>query len=338
MVGVNPDFDKILEKLAAWPWKLVGIVVAIAFAVSFCVSIAVSIFLAPSPVSKSQAATPVPVMAGVDPSVQQGGKAALTNSDIDAILKRNIFNSDGKLGDTEEPEEGEGSESGKPAQLVKTELPIKVIGIIYGGSPYIGLVTIENTQKKRINSFVVGDSIQSDAKLIEIRRDRIIMDRNGRREFALLEEFKIERSKRKKKSKPGSAGPTIAAIATGPPPENFKEEGFERDGGSIRMTSEYKNRIIGEDMTKTLQDAKAEPNIDKETGQLRGFRLTRIREGSIYQKAGLQNDDVVEEINGVALTNTAGAINLLQSLKGESSIEVRINRSGTPMTFTLSVN
>ena len=72
-------------------------------------------------------------------------------------------------------------------------------------------------------------------------------------------------------------------------------------------------------------------------GELKGFTLTRIRKDSIYEKSGFQNDDVVTEINGVPLTDTAQAVRLLQSLRNESEIEIRMMRSGTPLNFTLKV-
>ena len=72
-------------------------------------------------------------------------------------------------------------------------------------------------------------------------------------------------------------------------------------------------------------------------GELRGFQLTRIRSESIYEKSGLQNDDIIEEINGVSLNDTSQAIRLLQSLRNESSIELRINRGGSTMRFELSI-
>ncbi len=101
------------------------------------------------------------------------------------------------------------------------------------------------------------------------------------------------------------------------------------------MTDAFKQRLLGPDFTKVLQDAKATPNMVN--GQIKGFRLTRIREDSIYQKAGLQNDDVVMEINGVPLNNAASAIRLLQGLRNENEIEVIVDRGGSQIPMSLSI-
>ena len=90
-------------------------------------------------------------------------------------------------------------------------------------------------------------------------------------------------------------------------------------------------------MTKVLQDAKARPNMVN--GVLKGFELTRIREDSIYEKAGFQNGDIVEEINGIPLKDAASSIRLLQQLKAKNvnDIEVRLNRGGSIMDMVISI-
>src|SRR5690606_24595164 len=128
---------------------------------------------------------------------------------------------------------------------------------------------------------------------------------------------------------------SVAPIATEPPPPTYKEEGFERKDREITMTQAYKQRLLTEQFTNVLQDAKATPKIG-EGGEIQGFCLTRIRKDSIYEKAGLQNDDCVTEINGVPLTDTAQAIRLLQSLRNENEIEVRLMRGGAPTRFNLT--
>ena len=40
-----------------------------------------------------------------------------------------------------------------------------------------------------------------------------------------------------------ASGPRLTRIATAPPPKAFKEDGFERDGLSIKLTDEYKKEI-----------------------------------------------------------------------------------------------
>ena len=117
---------------------------------------------------------------------------------------------------------------------------------------------------------------------------------------------------------------------------DFKEDGFERKGNAIKLTEEYKRNLLSPDnFSKVLQDAKAEPNRVGE--QLQGFRLTRIRENSAYEKAGFQNGDIIEEINGIPLRDAGGAIRLLNQVRNEKEIEVRLNRNGQVSNMAIQV-
>ena len=218
--------------------------------------------------------------------------------------------------------------------LVKSDLPLKVSGIIFSGDPYNGLALLENTQRRKTSSYIVGDTVIKNAKLVEIYENRVILSRNGQREYIEADAFEIVRSRRKKSSRGGAR--KISRLATKPPSESYKEDGFERKGTDIKLSEEFKRSLLTPDsMAKILQDAKAEPNMVN--GELKGFRLTRIREDSIYEKAGFQNDDIVEEINGIPLRDAAGAIRMLQQLKSAKEIDVRLNRGGSIEDMTISI-
>lgn len=258
----------------------------------------------------------------------------LTASEEKIILERNIFNSDGELGDVD-PTAELTPVTNSTAELVKSNLPFKVKGIIFSGDPLTGLATLEDTRKRRQQSYVVGDILSNNARLAGIYAERVIIDNDGRREYIDIDPFELVRSRRKKGSG-STARKGLAKIATKPPPDQYQEDGFERKGSDIKISEEFKRGLLTpNNMTKILQDAKAEPNMVN--GELKGFRLTRIREDSVYEKAGFQNNDIVEEINGIPLRDAAGAIRLLNQLKNSKDIEVRIGRSGTSFDLNIEI-
>lgn len=262
-------------------------------------------------------------------------KSKTSKADQEIILTRNIFNSDGKTGDSVDGVARPGGPrvSDKP---VKSDLPLKVVGIIFAGDSFNGLAMIENTQKKRTSSYMVGDTVLDDAKLAEVYDDRVILERASGREYLELEIFTIPVPKRKGQKAPAVGGIVLDRLASKPPPESFREDGFERKGANIKLSEEFKRNILAPEMlTKVLQDAKAEPNMVG--GELKGFRLTRIRENSVYEKAGFQNNDIVEEINGIPLRDAAGAIRLLNQLRSEKDIEVRVNRGGVSSNMQIQI-
>ena len=117
----------------------------------------------------------------------------LTGAQQKVVLDRNIFNSEGKLGDVVEQDDSQKQTSDE--NLVESSLPIKVKGIIFSGDPYNGLALLENTQKRRVKSYVVGDTVIKSAKLVEIYDNRVIVLNGGQREYIESEEFKLVRSR-----------------------------------------------------------------------------------------------------------------------------------------------
>jgi type II secretion system protein C len=311
------------ERVKPLPWRMFTAVVVVSFLLASAISVIFGWFLMGQIKIESR------------PSEFASGEftgyigSGLSKSIVDKILERNLFNSEGLIG-----EEGKGDGE----KISKTQLPLKVLGIIYGGNPFNGIAMVENTQMRNVNSFMVGDMLSPDAKVVEIQMDQIIIDNQGRKEFAPLEDVELRRSTRKGGSpKKANAPESLAGngYATDAPPENYKEDGFERKGTNIELSSEYKNRLLGADFASVLQDAKASPNIVD--GVLKGWRMDRIRQGSFYEKSGIQNGDIVEEINGVVLSDAGQSIKVLQNARNESEIDIKLIRNGQKMNFSLKV-
>lgn len=328
------DYERLLNGLRKLSPRALLFSFVLGFFFASLLSVFLGLVLMPD---QTQTLPPKTAGAGGPPQAlaNLGTQATLSKEGLDLILKRNIFNSTGELGDG--AENAAKNKAGDSSQAVKTTLPLKLLGLIFGGSPYTGLATIEDTSKKKIDSYIVGDTITGNVKVLEIYPERVIIDNEGAREYVEVEKLNLVRTTRRK----GTGGPSPieglnsgpSAIASGPPPDSYKEEGFERKGASIVVNDTFKRDMLGPKMSKVLQDAKAVPNMVN--GELKGFRLERIREDSIYLKAGFQNGDVVEEINGVPLKDAAGAIRLLQQLRNEKEMEVRVNRGGS--TFNMSI-
>lgn len=313
-----------IDKVRPWPWRgIIAITVASFLVASIASALLGWLFI--GRVAKNDAKFSADVETIMIYPSEAAGKVAISK-----ILERNIFNSEGSMGDVDPNADG--------PKMAKTQLPIKVIGIIFGGTPFNGISMIENTQNKTVNSFMVGDQMTPEAKLLEIQQDLIVIDNQGRKEFAALEEVELRRSNRRGGGRKAANTPATLAgsgYTTEAPPENFKEDGFERKGSNIEMTAEYKSRLLTTDFASVLQDAKASPNLVD--GVLRGWRMDRIRKNSFWEKSGIQNGDVIEEINGVALTDAGQSVKTLQSFRNESEVDIKLNRGGQKIILNLKV-
>ncbi len=311
--------DKSLEKLKGLPWKSLAWVVGSSFVCATALSMSAAWLFFPETKNRRGNGTG-------NFSLQENNRS-LDSEDVNKIMQRNLFQAEG-LEDLDE-----GKDKAPVAEVIKSNLPLKLTGTIYSGDPHNGIAIVEFKGKRKTGSFMNGDLVIGRAVLMEVHKEKIILDNGGQLEYIEIDKQELVRTRRKVSKQ--RAKRKYAAIATAPAAKEFREEGFERKGGDINMSKDYKTRLLGPDFTKVLQDAKASPNLVG--GKLRGFQLSRIRENSIYQKSGLQNGDVVEEINGILLTDTAQAIKLLNSLRNESEIEIRVVRGGKPINFVINV-
>lgn len=119
-------------------------------------------------------------------------------------------------------------------------------------------------------------------------------------------------------------------------PSSYSEDGFERnfDGtsGDVKMTSAYK-KTIESNLSSILMQAAATPVIKHQA--IIGFMLEDIDEGSMFEKAGFVNGDIVTSINGRPLNNAASAVKTLNGLRDSSDIAFEFMRGD--QTYTVSV-
>ncbi len=203
------------------------------------------------------------------------------------------------------------------APAIENTLNIILLGTIYDGNPYKGVALIKNLDTRQIKAFRVGDEIFFGGKLVEVHRHKMIFD---------LKNYAMVGNKTEARAVAKSKAATKSMIA---------EDGFERKGTDIGMTSEYRDNLINKKLKDILFQAEAAPVI--QNGQIAGFKLLQIDEGSIFDKFGLIDEDVVTHINGKELNNVAQTINFLHSLKSSDDLEITVVRNGAPISVNVRV-
>jgi type II secretory pathway component PulC len=90
-----------------------------------------------------------------------------------------------------------------------------------------------------------------------------------------------------------------------------------------------------ENFSEVASQAAAVPII--ENGQPKGFQLRRIRPGSIYQRLGLRNNDLVLSVNGESLTTADQALRLFTAFRNEREITLDVRRGNQDVQLSYSV-
>jgi type II secretory pathway component PulC len=92
----------------------------------------------------------------------------------------------------------------------------------------------------------------------------------------------------------------------------------ERHDDEVTLSTALRNDIAGPGLAKVMMQAAATlvPGV--------GFRLTDIDPGSIFDQVGLNDGDIVMEIDGVALSDPLTAVTALRSAAGEDYFTVKV--------------
>lgn len=89
------------------------------------------------------------------------------------------------------------------------------------------------------------------------------------------------------------------------------------------------------DMNTVMTQARVTPNV--EGGKTTGYKIFNIAPGSIYTKLGIQNNDVVERVNGVDINNPDTLYKLFQQIKSERKIALDFNRGGRRESVNIEI-
>jgi type II secretion system protein C len=90
-----------------------------------------------------------------------------------------------------------------------------------------------------------------------------------------------------------------------------------------------------ENMSQILTQARALPF--QENGKTVGFRISEITPGSIYEKIGLLNGDVIQRVNSQDVDDPAKFFQLYQGLRNERSIAIDLLRGGQRQTLNYDI-
>lgn len=197
------------------------------------------------------------------------------------------------------------SNTQKPAE---SSLPLSLIGVFLPDQeePY---AIIQDDKKNLQDVFSPKESIFGAATLLSIFPDRVEIDRNGTKEVLVMD-------------------------------SNANSKGG--DSAVSGATSENEFVVAEEELDKALENlpllltqARAVPYF--KDGKAVGLRLFAIRTGSLFEKIGLQNGDVLKSVNGNSLADLSQAMQLFQKLKEERSIDLALERNMVEKQFKYQI-
>ncbi len=100
-------------------------------------------------------------------------------------------------------------------------------------------------------------------------------------------------------------------------------------GATVLSRSEIDREL--QDMGSLLRKALVRPYFN--AGVPDGFIISNIRAGSLYQKMGIMDGDIIQEVNSRKIQTADDVMGLLSTIRAGSSLSVTVNRRGNRETL-----
>jgi len=234
-------------------------------------------------------------------------------SNYEAIITRNLFNSKNEIPDDDiwDPN------NTNYETYKKSSLDVELVGTIVVNDASRSVAAIELKSEKKTEPFVVGDSVLSKAVVVNIARKKVVLRNiiSGELEYIGMKEDENEA-----KLQPQPSGESVGVK--------------QLSGDRVLLDRNELNKSLI-NINELLTQARAVPNI--ENGVVNGFKLFGIQPGSLFQKLGAQNGDVIKSVNGVDIKDPSTAMGLYQQLQTSNRLEFKMERGGTPKTMVVDI-
>ncbi len=282
--------------------KTILILAAIAVVLYLVVDIAYLILeLSAPPAETRQQEAPGPAAADV------------TKDPVEAyavIVERNLFRT------TDRPIVADAMD---PGMLETTSLPLDLYGTI-AGEDGRGYAIIEERDKKKQRLYKVGDRV-AGAAIVKILRNAVVL-RVGENDQVLKKKEIVARGSNRL---PAAAPPGPAPSPSAAPRPQARPPQAPPPGSPS-------------DLASLLTQARVTPHVTAgSSGKPDGVVINEIQPGSLFESVGLVNGDVIQEVNGRAVTGVADLVAMYRDLKPGLSLSVKVTRAGRQVVLNHTV-
>jgi general secretion pathway protein C len=247
---------------------------------------------------------------------------------FEPILGNNIFHA----------RRSSGVPGGGPAPASAAPLKLTLSGLFVAGDTKFAFVVGPDGRTEQV--YKPGDCIPrnsaddpdnkdctpSQGRVSRILADRIVVSFGGQPTVFMLEENPDEGGG------PGNPGVAAAVVAPGAPPAAGQLPST-RNGNTIEThipSAEVEKAF--ENFAEIVKQARVVPY--SKDGVTIGFQIQSIVPGSVFQRLGLQNFDIIKGVNGESLTSADQALRLFTVFRNEKEVVLDIQRQDAPLKLS----
>jgi general secretion pathway protein C len=252
------------------------------------------------------------------PQRRETARVPSKSSYLDPILRRNIFDSSA-VGSSATEGAGPGQDGRR------TDLHLTLLGTVVAEpeSCSSALIAAGEGRDAKAVGYGIGDLLLEEATIVGIEQRKVWI----RRSDGSLEYLDMGGEGIKKETSTAAASDALGSEDT---------EGITQTGEySWDVDESLVSGALG-NIDSLVSQVRAIPHKGPD-GEIDGFRLSAIRRGSLLQKLGIKNGDVIHGVNGTPLTSATGAMGAFQSMQSERSFSFDVSRRNQKHTFEYSI-
>lgn len=214
----------------------------------------------------------------------------------DIIVRRNIFDSTAVYDPST-------AKDGGVAGECKVDANVRLLATVVADPPTYSsaLISSGSARDAKADGYAIGDEVGGEGRITLIEQKKVCLD--GGTCICI-----------------GGDTPRVAAA----PGAKGDEGGISKDGD----TTVVEQSVIDEAMNN-LESLATQVRVVPHKGSdgaIDGYRLSAIRKGSLFEKLGIKNGDIVHGVNGQPLTSTEGALQVYQTLRSDKNFTFDITR------------
>jgi general secretion pathway protein C len=252
-------------------------------------------------------------------SAQADMRVTDSKSNLNKLLALNLF--------------GDPAAKPEPVQETVTEAPqtrlnLLLSGVVASPNPQIGAAVIEYRNAQ--NTYGIGDKIDgTQVTLDEIYSDRVIIKNRTTRETLMLDGVDFEEANRLREKNQ----PIETSNVQGPEQSPSTAESPSRQQVAAKLRAAQQK--LSQEPTNFADFIRLTPY--SQNGTPVGYRVSPGKEPILFQEVGLQEGDVVTELNGYDLSDIQQALEALSLLNDAQSLDLEIIRREEMLSLSFDI-
>lgn len=302
-----------------------------------------------------------PETAGISPpetEMPPPEKESIPFETYQVILDRNIFDArEAETAMASIPDDcGEGlqrDETGECAPIrrsgepVETKLRVEVFGVMVVGLGKDSRSSAIIKGGREVDVYAVGakgdDAFQPNTVLLQVLPDRILFEHKGNLEYKLYGDESGDSIFAAPEIVKPAGGPGLGDVASvGVTPDGAVAEGIatgkepevEKTGENQYVISQSEVQNAVANMGQLYTEIRIVPNAVG--NQIQGMKILSVKQGSLFDKLGLQRGDILERINGMEVDIKSG-FKIFTELKDVKNLSVDLVRQGQKQSFEYEI-